>query len=435
MTYPRAAARIASAALAALAAGMLLAASQGAQAVEWSASGFGTLGYNVSDKPYNYQRFVDEDGTFKRDTVLGAQLDAKLSAEWSATVQAKLAPSAHNDEDWSLTASWAFVSWRPDNDWLVRLGKQRVPMFLNSENLDVGQTYDFARLPFEMYGLSPTNDFKGLYVSRNWLPALGEVTLDLFTGETDLTSRAHLRDYGAVFMPVHTTVRGSVLTLKQDKATWRLGLHHTVTSRRDGQDLPSHYPFVSVGPGIGYYRVSNDPDPSATEAVGYTRYIVNDIITLGADIEVAPQWRLVSELVRNIQQRTENGSNTAGGYVAVLHKVDAFTPYVSYARLRSMGVSVRAADQLNAAQRPAFDFIDARINQGQRAASDAILAYDQDTVAIGSSYALSAQSKLKAEWSRTRIGNRSATVDSPPGEDVIRRQRIHVLSLNYSFVF
>lgn len=431
MKSPRAAARMA---LATCAAGLLLATSQGVQAVEWSASGFGTLGYNVSDQPYNYQRFVDDDGTFKRDTVLGGQLDLQLSSEWSATVQAKLAPSAHNDEDWSLTASWAFVSWRPNNDWLVRLGKQRVPMFLNSENLDVGQTYDFARLPFEMYGLSPTNDFKGLYVSRNWLPDAGELTLDLFTGETDLTSRAHLRDQGAVFMPVHTAVRGAVLTLKQDKATWRLGLHHTVTSRRDGQDLPSHYPYVSAG---GYYRVSNDM--FGTEPVGYTRYIVNDIITLGADLEVAPQWRLVSELVRNIQQRTENGSNTAGGYVALLHKIDGFTPYVSYARLRSMGVSVRAADQLNAAQLPFGVPLpeDQRqaLNASQRLASDAILSYDQDTFAIGSSYALTAQSKLKAEWSRTRIGNRSATVDSPPGEDVVRRQRINVLSLNYSFVF
>jgi hypothetical protein len=418
-------------ALAASTAGMLLAmVSQGAQAVEWSASGFGTLGYSISDQPYHYQRFIDEDGTFKRDTVLGGQVDLKLSSEWSATLQAKLAPSAHNDEDWSLTASWAFVSWRPNNDWLVRLGKQRVPMFLNSENLDVGQTYDFARLPFEMYGLSPTNDFKGFYVSRNWLPDMGELTLDLFTGAADLTSRAYLRDQGAVFMPVHTAVTGGVLTLKQDKATWRLGLHHTMTNRRDGQDLPSHYPFVSIPFGPSYYAVREDM--AASEPVGRVGRIVNDIITLGADVEVAPGTRLVSEFVRNIQQRTENGSNTAGGYVAMLHQIGGFTPYASYARLRSMGVSVRMADQLNSAQTPGDPF---GLNASQRSASDAILAYDQDTVAIGSSYAVSAQSKLKAEWSRTRIGNRSATVDSPPGEDVVRRQRINVLSLNYSFVF
>lgn len=398
-----------------------------AHAVDLSASGFGTLGYAVSDQPYNYQRFVDEGGTFKRDTVLGRQLDAKFSPEWSATVQAKVAPSLNNDEDWSLTASWAFVSWRPGNDWLLRLGKQRVPMYLNSENMDVGQTYDFARLPFEMYGISPSNDFKGLYVSRTWMPELGETTLDVFHGEADLKARAYLRDGGALFMPVCTTITGAVLTLKQDSSTWRAGLHHTVTRRRDGQDFPSHYPISALPP---LYRVNNAMP--GTESVSYTSSIVNDVITLGGDIEVAPNWRLVSELARNIQMRTENGANTAGGYVAVLHKMGALTPYVNYARLRSMGVSVRNAEQLNGAQIPGDPY---GLNYTQRAASDAIMVYDQDTLAIGTSYALTAQSKLKAEWARTRIGNRSATVDSPPGEDVVRRQRINVLSLNYSFVF
>lgn len=403
-----------------------------AHAVDLSASGFGTLGYAVSDQPYHYQRFIDDHGSFKRDTVLGGQVDAKLSPEWSATVQAKVAPSLNNDEDWSLTASWAFVSWRPNNDWLLRLGKQRVPMYLNSENLDVGQTYDFARLPFEMYGLAPTTDLTGLYVSRNWMLDIGETSLDLFSGGANLKSRAYLRDAGAVFLPVHTKETGAVLTLRRDTSTWRLSLHHTTTRLRNGDDFPSHYPYVEGG-GVAYYRVSNNMP--GLEPVGTTDYIVNDIITLAGDIELAPNWRLVSELARNIQMRTENGANTAGGYVAVLHKVGDFTPYVSYARLRSMGVSVQVANALNAVQSPALNFFDPRLNASQRQASDAILVFDQDTVALGTSYALTSQSKLKAEWARTRIGNRSATVDSPAGEDVIRRQRINVLSLSYGFVF
>ncbi|MBI2734841.1 MAG: hypothetical protein HYX44_16500 [Aquabacterium sp.] len=410
--------------------GCVLAIVPAARAVDVSSSGFGTLGYAVSDQPYDYQRFVDEHGTFKRDSVLGGQLDAKFSPEWSATVQAKVAPSLNNDDDWSLTASWAFVSWRPDNDWLLRLGKQRVPMYLNSENMDVGQTYDFARLPFEMYGISPSNDFKGLYASRTWVPAAGELTLDVFHGKADLKARAHSRDLGAIFMPVSTTITGTVLTLRQDSSVWRAGLHHAVTRRRDGQDFPSHYPYVSAGPGVGYYAV--DPLMVGAEPIGMTPSIVNDVITLGGDIEVAPNWRLVSELARNIQRRTENGANTAGGYVAVLHKMGELTPYVSYARLRSMGVSVRNAELLNAAQLPGDPY---GLNASQRAASDAIMVYDQDTLAIGSSYALTPQSKLKAEWANTRIGKRSATVNSPAGEDLVRRQRINVLSLNYSFVF
>lgn len=401
-----------------------------AHAVDWSASGFGTLGYAISDQPYHYQRFVDDGGTVKRDTVLGGQLDAKFSPEWSATVQAKVAPSLNNDQDWSLTASWAFVSWRPGNDWLLRLGKQRVPMYLNSENMDVGQTYDFVRLPFEMYGISPSNDVKGLYVSRTWMPNLGELTLDVFHGEADLSVRTHARDLGSIFIPVCTTVTGGVLTLKQDTSTWRAGLHHAVSRRRDEQGLPSHFPVSALPP---LYRVDNAIP--GTEPVGYTSSLVNDVITLGGDIEVAPNWRLVSELARNIQMRTENGANTAGGYVALVHKMGALTPYVSYARLRSMGVSVEVAERVNAAQSPGFDLLDPGLNVSQRAASDTIQVFDQDTLAIGSSYALTAQSKLKAEWARTRIGNRSATVDSPTGGDVVRRQRINVLSLNYSFVF
>ena len=52
-----------------------------------------------------------------------------------------------------LTPTWAFVSWRPDNDWLLRLGKQRLPLFLNTENRDVGQTYDLLRLPGGVHDL------------------------------------------------------------------------------------------------------------------------------------------------------------------------------------------------------------------------------------------------------------------------------------------
>ncbi len=57
-----------------------------AQAVDLAWSGFGTLGYAQSDQPVNYQRFIDEKGTFKRDSVLGAQVDARLNTAAQITV-------------------------------------------------------------------------------------------------------------------------------------------------------------------------------------------------------------------------------------------------------------------------------------------------------------------------------------------------------------
>ena len=132
------------------------------------ASGFGTVGYARSDQPYTYQRFIDDNGTFWRDTVAGLQVDAKFADKFGATVQFKLAPASNNDNEYKGTVSWAFLSWRPTNDWLFRAGKQRIPLYLYSETVDVGVTYDFARLPTEMYSIISSNDFIGLSFSKTW---------------------------------------------------------------------------------------------------------------------------------------------------------------------------------------------------------------------------------------------------------------------------
>ena len=60
--------------------------------------------------------------------------------------------------------------------------------------------------------------------------------------------------------------------------------------------------------------------------------------------------------------------------------------------------------------------------------------YDQSSWSIGTSYALSPTSKIKAEWMRVRIGQVSSLVDAPPGSN-IRNQSINVISLSYSLVF
>lgn len=403
-----------------------------AAAVDWNLSGFGTLGYAISDQPYRYQRFIDDSGTFKRDSVLGAQADLKFDSEWSATLQATLKPAEDSDSRWALSTSWAFVSWRPTNEWQVRVGKQRIPMYLNAENLEVGQTYDYVRLPTEMYAMSPTFDMTGLYVSHSWFPEMGELSLELMGGQARIAPRVYTRDTGVDFLRVKTNILSAVLTLRADRATWRLGLHHALTRKRSGDDMVSHFPYVDTGYGFGYYQVSNAmPGPG----VGTTASIVNDVIVAGGDVEVAPNWHVVGEAARNVQSRTDLGANTAGAYLAVLHKMGRFTPYVSVARLRSMGRSVEAVDNLDAVQVPSYVTGADQLNASQRAAADAVPMYDQSSLAIGTSFALTPTSKLKAEWMRTHIGKRSAQVDSPAGGDVIRHQDIQVLSLNYSFVF
>jgi len=406
------------------------------QAVDLAYSGFGTLGYAQSNQASHFQRFIDEHGTFKRDSVLGGQLELRLAPEWSATVQATVAPSLSSDDKLDLSVTWAFLSWRPGNDWLVRLGKQRLPLFLQTENRDVGQTYDMARLPVEVYAVAPSTDLTGLSISRTWLTDTGEWVLDAYTGAENLEVRNHSRDLGTQFLHVRTQATGMALSLKLDSgSTVRGSLYRAVTRLRGGGQLISRFPAVELPYGMGsYYQV----DPSLPgPGVGSTSEIINDVITVGADLAVAENWRVVSELARIVQHKSDVGANTMGGYLAVLHKMDRYTPYVSIARLRSLGASLRTAEALDAVTLSPYLPPEQAgpLALSQRVAADAIPAYDQTSLAIGLSYALTPNSKLKGEWMRTHVGRRSAMVDGQAGDAPPRNLDIDVFSLNYSFAF
>jgi hypothetical protein len=112
----------------------------------------------------------------------------------------------------------------------------------------------------------------------------------------------------------------------------------------------------------------------------------------------------------------------------------AWTPYVYYAWLRSDQDMVDLYHAVNGNRVPAWVPQADLINLSQRATADGLEIHDQQTWAVGSAYALTPSSKLKAEWARTRVGSGSSLVDAPAGSDV-RFQSINVFSLSYSFVF
>lgn len=423
----------------ALAAGLQLAGVP-AQAVELSWSGFGTLGYAQTNRPYTYQRFLRDEGSFERDTLLGGQVDAQFTPQWSATAQVTLAPSLRHDKGWSITPTWAFVGWRPSDDWLVRVGRLRLPLYLHSESLDVGQSHDMVRLPTEMYSIVPSNDFNGVALTKTWPHGeSGEVSLDAYTGRSRTSARLWNRDglppviaAGGTFTEVLVRVSGLVLTLRDSDLQLRAGVHRASTRRSDDQALPVTFPYVATPiPGVGYYQV-NDAIPGP--GVPTVNPLRNTIATLGAEAGFGDGWALSAEFARDFQHGSEVGSDTRGGYLALQRRVGHFTPYTSVAALRSSRVSLNWYDQLTTPLSPYLPGAD-QLAAAQRMAAEGIYAADQRSWAIGSAYRLSATSKLKFEWMRTRIGRVSRLVDTPAGSDTVRNTSVDVLSINYNFVF
>lgn len=418
---------------------LLAGVAQSAVAQDFSWSAFGTVGYARSNRDFHYLRNVDDEGTLKTDSVLGAQGDVRFGPQWSATVQLKAAQSLRSDKRWDVAPAWAFVAWRPSDDWLLRVGKMRVPLYLNSEALDVGVTHDLARLPVEMYSIVPSSDFAGAAVAKTWTQGEREYALDAYAGQIGTTARFWRRDgvpplvpAGENYLSIKVRSAGLVFTARSGDSTWRLGLHHTRTSTRDGSTIATSFPFVPVAPGLGYYQVSDQlPGPGIVN----TDALRNAIYTLGVDQSLAPGWRVTAEFARNIQHGTEFGSDSRGGYVALLHTVGRFTPYVSWARLRSSDSRIAWLERLAATQLPPVIPGAALINAAQRAAADSGYAVDQSTLALGSSYSMGPHQKVKLEWAQVRIGRLSRFVDTPAGSEAPSRTRIQVLSVNYNFSF
>ena len=404
-------------------------------AVDFSLSGYGTLGYARSNNDNEYRRFINSDGTVKNDSILGAQIDAQISPQWSTTVQAKLMPRADSDQGWQAALAWAFVSWRPSSDWLFRAGKLRVPTTMNAENMDVGVTFDYARLPVELYGIAPAMDFYGVSATRTWNVNAGEINLEAFSGRKyHAYGRFHIREgipgvisSGNLFQPSDITDKSLTLTLLHAENTFSVGYHRGTSASSNGFASDTSFPLITLGPGVQYYQISG-PGVNTRASFDWSA------LYLGANVALPGNFSAIAEYGRERVADTDLGANVSGYSLGLLNHTDRWTPYISYSSVRSAQAQLDLYASLNSIQVPIFVDPTGFLNATQRLAADSVAVIDQHTLAIGASYALSATSKLKGEWSRVHIGQASIFVDSPAAGPVLQ-QNISVYSFSYNFVY
>lgn len=395
-----------------------------ARAIDFDVSGFGTAGFALSDKSYHYQRFIDEDGTFNRDSIFGVQADLKFTSQFGATVQGKLAPSTASDRRWDATLSWAFVSWRPTDEWLVRAGKLRLPFMLNTENADVGATYDFARLPMEVYSIAPTTDVVGLSISKTWLGDKIDWTLEGYTGRTEGHWRYYGREIrdggnspGSWFLPITIKSSGLVLTARTIDDVFRIGMHEVEVARvgtKTGTD-------IIRDPVLGVYRF----------APGGVDKLIIPVYNLGASVLLPYNIRVMSEYASIRVNSASEGLSRWGAYVALSRQFGEWTPYIYYARMKSTDAALEHWKRIDG---NVLSGMLAVFNPSQKLLADIVMPMDQSTIALGTSWRVRPNSLLKAEWSHVRTGVASGLVDAPKGGNS-GEQDLNVYSLSYSFTF
>lgn len=395
-----------------------------AAAADFTLTGFATAGYAVSDQDFKYLRYIDDRGTLKADSLVGLQGEARFNSQWGATVQAVASAPRTRDGGVEAKIRWAFISFRPDNEWLLRVGRVRPPFFIHSQNAEVGVTYDQARLPQEIYSLSPVYDFDGGAITKTWSLANSEVSLDAYWGQTDLKFRLFSRD-AAQPMYVSEKVRAQGLILSHTTGSLLLrGGANRANIEFTDQTIPETFNPTSI------------PFPAP---VGGTLYLPSSAVskinltffTLGADWR-AGDWRVTGEYSQRIVKGTTVGPGGKSAYVTLARQIGKWTPYVTHARLLSDSDTRGLYQAVNGTPVPLAaqllpPFLPANFH---RTLADGIVASDQYSTMLGASYSFSATSKLKFEWMRTKVGLASAFVDGD-----VHNQSFNVFSLSYSVAF
>ncbi|MDG3085840.1 hypothetical protein P7F88_06915 [Vibrio hannami] len=396
-------------------------------------SGFGTIGYTQSNKSYGYLVNIDDGGTFRQDSLLAGQLDIQFNPKFSATLQPQIKANSSKDSGWEGNIAWAFLSYRPTNDWLLRAGMLRVPGYLNSENRDVGVTYDYVRVPPEFDSLSPTYDYTGISINRSFILSQGDLFLDAYYGVVSTDWRFYYREdvgtdinAGSFYFPIDIELTGGALTYETEENTYIGGIHYAISKNRSDQFDWYEKPLYAESNGIGYYTYEGATPVDHQDVI---------IANLGADIGLGYDTRLAFELAaRRTIGNVTNGQNSYTGYVSLRKSIGKWTPYIFYSQIKTDSDETEFYNALNSSSVPDLVPGSEVINASQKVMADVYQNYDQYSMAIGSSYRLTPTSKLKAEFMLSHIGNASSLVDTPSGTDISGAD-IAVFSLSYSFVF
>jgi hypothetical protein len=285
----------------------------------WSLRGFGSAGVAYSsftDGDYNssllkstgvgYSHRISADV----DSRLGAQLAVKAGKQWSAVLQ--VVSEQRIDGSYKPAVEWANIKYEIYPDVSLRFGRIALPMFLAADYRKVGYAYPWARTPVEVYGAIPFSNSDGVDATWRWSSgALKNVTHG-FIGRTEVVApgNTHLKA---------RELAGISNTAAIGAATFRVSM---LTTELTMTELDGYFDglrqFSAQGAALaGHYGV----DHKRASAV-----------SIGASYDPG-DWFAMGELGR-MNSRSFIGATT-GLYASAGYRFGDFTPYVSYARVRS----------------------------------------------------------------------------------------------------
>jgi len=344
---------------------------------------YGSLGLarSTSEQPgyrtnSNYQFELGEHWSGQQDNRLGVQLSARITPQLAVITQGMV--RRNGDDEVKPNLTWAYLRWQPDNQWEVRLGRVRHPLFMITEEMDVGYAHPWVRPPVEVYGLGGESSFNDGLQLRYRQP-LGDYTLGVegYVGRYTLRRSAYTnrikfnRGLAVALTDSRLTLRATLSSSDIHLTAPKLDPVAAMISAQDAA-VGREYALGSMS-GFGYLNLG-------------LRYEAND-------------WLVMAEYVQTDSPRRLLPDQQAG-YVTLGHGFGDWLPYVSLARLRTLsGLHER------------------RLSGMAAVVANAILAghdRDQSTLSLGLRWDVQPNLAIKAQLDRVRPDNAAYGMQRTP---------------------
>jgi len=128
----------------------------------------------------------DGDIDFDNKTKAGIQFDAKISDSIFGTLQAVTEVNEWNENvGREIVVEYGFLGYQINQQLTARVGRLKVPVFMNSEYLNVGAVVPWIEAPYSVYHQLPANSYDGADISFSH--SVGEVdyTVQAFMGKAE----------------------------------------------------------------------------------------------------------------------------------------------------------------------------------------------------------------------------------------------------------
>jgi hypothetical protein len=171
-----------------------------AASAEVTFNGFGqvVVGSTLNnDRPMDNRTHVNDykaDPTFQSESLFALQVQAPLAEKLSATAQIVADGAATGQDasgnfthnDFSPKFAWAYATYQLSDNWSIKGGRQRTPLYHYSDYIQVGEAYPWIRPPLSVYA-SPSNNFDGLSLNGNFSAGDWYIQSEAFYGSYDGT--------------------------------------------------------------------------------------------------------------------------------------------------------------------------------------------------------------------------------------------------------